>query len=133
MLFSAPAKTREMGDGLTQALLADPLGKMPLRALAGSDLDPARIQLITADQIRRSRALDVPGLLREVADLDLSRYAGPRDDKLSLTRHPEPASPPAQILVNGRSTEGSGTGVAAWSLLPLHLSEVQQVEVVRPR
>ncbi|CAH2600499.1 TonB-dependent receptor plug domain-containing protein [Rhodovastum atsumiense] len=91
---------------------------------------PVAMDIITAEQIRRSGARDIPGVLARYTSLDIMRY-GPDDYSVSARGYALPNTPRMLVLVDGRQVYLDDYGRTIWSAIPVQLAEIRQIEVVR--
>jgi len=124
------ARAQSIDYGSLQQLFGEPVttsatGK-PQRATDA----PADMSIITADDIKRSGATDLPTILSRAAGIDiLSWSAGDAD--VSVRGYNQAFSPRLLVLINGREIYLDDYGRTAWSNLPVTLTEIRQIEVVR--
>lgn len=91
---------------------------------------PADMTIITADDIRRSGATDIPGVLKFVAGVDVRTY-GTQDSEVSIGGFSQVYNPRLLVLINGRQVYIDSYGFTAWNTLPVQLSNIRQIEVVQ--
>ena len=91
---------------------------------------PAAIEIITRDQIARSPAHDVPGLLKSYAGVDVNRWLAGQTD-VAVRGGVQTYNPRLLVLVNGRQVYLDHYGMTDWNLLGVQLEEIQQIELVR--
>ncbi len=91
---------------------------------------PADMQIITADDIRRSGATNIPDILDFVAGIDVRNYAA-LDSDVSIRGFSQPFNPRLLVLVNGRQVYLDDYGYVAWQALPVQLSQIRQIEIVK--
>jgi len=91
---------------------------------------PASIEIITRDQIARSPAHDVPGLLKTYAGLDVNRWLAGQSD-VAVRGGVQTYNPRLLVLVNGRQVYLDHYGMTDWNLLGVQLEGIQQIELVR--
>ena len=91
---------------------------------------PANMEIITADDIRRSGADNIPDILQFVAGMDVRRY-GAGQAEVSVRGYNQQFSPRLLVLINGRQVYFDDYGRTAWQLLPFQLDEIRQIEVVK--
>lgn len=96
---TAPAQSIDYG--ASEALFGEPVtasatGK-PQRV---SDV-PANMEIITAEQIRRSGADNLPDILRFVPGLDVRRYGFAAAD-IGVRGYARPSNPRLLVLINGQ-------------------------------
>src|SRR3984957_13782794 len=91
---------------------------------------PADMEIITADDIRRSGARDVPGILRHIADVDMLQW-GTDDSDVSVRGYDQAYSQRLLVLINGRQVYADYYSFTPWSTLPVELGDIRQIEVVK--
>ncbi|MFI4984112.1 MAG: TonB-dependent receptor plug domain-containing protein [Rickettsiales bacterium] len=91
---------------------------------------PVSMEIITADEIRKSGALDIPEILRGYAGMDVSRNFKSHAD-INIRGYNQPLSNRLLVLVNNRQIYIDLYGMTMWNGLPIQLSEIKQIEVVR--
>ncbi|PSB68574.1 hypothetical protein C7B61_00095 [filamentous cyanobacterium CCP1] len=91
---------------------------------------PANIVIISHEEIQNSGALDIPELLRRVAGLQVRRsYIGGVD--VGIRSEASSYSNEILTLIDGRQIYADFYGVTFWNNLPIQLSEIQQIEIVK--
>jgi outer membrane receptor for ferrienterochelin and colicins len=91
---------------------------------------PVNMEIISADDIRRSGATDIPGVLAHVAGVDVLRF-GANDADVSVDGYNQPLNPRLLVLIDGRQVYADFFGLTPWSALPVELSAIRQIEVVK--
>jgi len=91
---------------------------------------PAAMTIITAEQISRAAAVDIPGILREYTDLDVLQFAR-GDSEVSVRGYDKAVSSRLLVLINDRQVYLDNRGFTDWQSLPVQLSEIRQIEVVK--
>ncbi len=91
---------------------------------------PVTMEIITADDIRRSGATDIPGVLRHHAGVDVWRWSLGNAD-VAFRGYNQPMSPRILTLVNGRQVYLDFYGLTRWSNVPVALEEIRQIEVIK--
>jgi len=91
---------------------------------------PASVTIVTRDQIARSPARDVPGLLKTYAGVDVNRWTAGQSD-VALRGGVQAYNARLLVLVNGRQVYLDHYGMTNWNLLGVQLEEIQQIELVR--
>jgi outer membrane receptor for ferrienterochelin and colicins len=91
---------------------------------------PANIEIITQDDIRRSGATTIPDVLRFVTGLDV-RDNGIGGADVGIRGYNQPANPYLMVLINGRQIYMVDYGRILWAALPVQLSEIRQIEVIK--
>ena len=129
--FAAPfANAGSLDLGSLQFLFDEPITTsvtgMPMRE---GDV-PADIEIITAEQIRRSGAIDLPEVLDRVAGIDVIQWTSAHYD-VAIRGYNEPYNPRLLVLVDGRQVYLDHYGMTSWLSLPVELDDIRQIEVVR--
>ena len=91
---------------------------------------PASTVIITHDQIARSPARDVPGLLKTYAGIDVNRWTAGHSD-VTVRGGVQTYNPRLLVLVDGRQVYLDHYGMTDWNLLGIQLEDIQQIELVR--
>lgn len=91
---------------------------------------PAEMDIVSAADIRRSGAVDVPGVLKQVPGVDVLQW-GTDDADISVRGYDQPYSSRLLVLVDGRQVYADHYGYTPWTALPVELSAIQQIEVVK--
>jgi outer membrane receptor for ferrienterochelin and colicins len=91
---------------------------------------PVTMVIVTAEDIRRSGANDIPGVLRHVAGVDVLQWAND-DADVSIRGYNQAYSPRLLVLIDGRQVYADYYGYTPWSTLPVELGEIRQIEVIK--
>jgi iron complex outermembrane receptor protein len=91
---------------------------------------PANVTIITADDIRRSGAHTIPDVLRFIPGIDVRQYSANQTD-VSIQGYNQAFNPRVLVMVNGRQVYLDDYGYVAWSVIPVQLEEIRQIEVVK--
>jgi len=91
---------------------------------------PVDMEIVTADDIRRSGAIDIPGVLSHVVGVDVQRWSNLGAD-VSLRGYDGPFNARLLVLINGRQVYSDDYGRTEWAALPIELAEIRQIEVVK--
>src|SRR6185369_11327896 len=84
---------------------------------------PVKMEIITADDIRRSGAHDIPGVLQHVAGMSVWQWAR-TDQDVSVRGYNQGFSPRLLVLINGRQVYLDNYGYTSWPTLPVELEEI---------
>ncbi|MBB5692182.1 TonB-dependent receptor plug domain-containing protein [Muricoccus pecuniae] len=130
LMLPAAAAAQGVDYGALEALFDEPAttsatGK-PQRA---SDV-PVDMEIITAEQIRRSGAHDIPAVLARYTSLDVHQYNA-HDFSVGVRGFTTPQVPRMLVLVNGRQVYLDHYAYTSWDSVPVQLSEIRQIEVVK--
>jgi len=90
---------------------------------------PASMVIVTQDDIRRSGARDIPGVLSHVPGLSVLQWTND-DADVGVRGYNQAYSPRILVLVNGRQVYADDYGYTPWSTLPIELSAIRQIEIV---
>jgi iron complex outermembrane receptor protein len=91
---------------------------------------PANMEIITADDIRRSGADNIPDILQFVAGIDVRRYGFAAAD-VGIRGYNETSNPRLLVLLNGQQVYLDDLGRTQWYTLPVQLEEIRQIEIVK--
>ena len=91
---------------------------------------PANMEIITADDIRRSGADNIPDILEFVAGMDVRRYGFAAAD-VGIRGYNEDYNPRLLVLLNGQQVYLDDIGRTQWYTLPAELDEIRQIEIVK--
>ena len=91
---------------------------------------PATIEIVTAEDIRRSGAKDIPGVLRHLAGVDTLEWGNDNTD-VSIRGYNQASLSRLLVLVNGRQVYADDFGYTPWSSIPIELSVIRQIEVIK--
>ncbi len=91
---------------------------------------PANMEIINAEEIRRSGASNIPDILSFVSGLDVRHYSNGQTD-VSVRGYDQPGSPRLLVMVNGRQVYSDDFGYTSWDSIPVQLDEIRQIEVIR--
>lgn len=129
-MTSAPAGAQSMDYAGLESLFGEPVTRSvtgsPQRA---SDV-PASMLIITAEEIRRSGARDIPGVLRHHAGIEVDRTSREYAD-VTIRGYNQAFNPRLLVLVDGRQVYADYYGFTPWSTIPVELEAIRQIEVVK--
>ncbi|CAO5681081.1 MAG: Vitamin B12 transporter BtuB [Holosporales bacterium] len=91
---------------------------------------PVSMEIISADDIRRSGARNIIDVLKRVNGLTVFKNSQTSAD-VGIRGQNTNFNPSILVLVNGRQVYLDTYGYTDWSLIPVQLSEIQQIEVVK--
>ncbi len=124
------AQAQSMDYGSLQDLFGEPVttsaNGSPMRA---SDA-PMDMTIISAEEIARFPAREIPDILRHYAGVSV-RQNTTTDYTVGIRGYNSPGNERLLVLVNGRQMYQDYYGIVNWSLIPVEISEIQQIEVVR--
>lgn len=91
---------------------------------------PATMVIITADDIRRSGAKDIAGVLRHVGGVDTLEW-GNDDIDVSIRGYDQAYSSRLLVLIDGRQVYADDYGYTPWSTVPVELAAIRQIEIIK--
>ncbi len=126
-----PAHGQSIDYGALQNLFGEPVTTSatgtPLRV---SEV-PVTMDIISADDIRRSGATDIPGVLTHLAGIDVLRIS-PSQAEVAVRGYAQPLTDSRLlVLINGRQVFSNVFSSVIWSTIPVQLDEIRQIEVVK--
>lgn len=130
LLLASPVSAQSVDYSSFEQLFGEPVTMsatgMPQRI---SDV-PANMEIITADDIRRSGADNIPDILQFVAGLDVRRYGFAAAD-VAIRGYSQASNPRLLVLLNGQQVYLDDLGRTQWYTLPVTLEEIRQIEIVK--
>ena len=128
--LSAAASAQTIDYGSLEMLFDEPVttsatGK-PQRA---SDA-PVAMEIISAEEIQRSGATDIPELLRFYAGMSVQRSTMGGVD-VGMRGYNGAFNERILVLINGRQTYLDFFGYVEWAALPVTMEEIRQIEVIK--
>lgn len=91
---------------------------------------PLSMDIITSEQIRRSGADSIPEILGRLPGVINWQQTRTTAD-VGIRGQNRPLNPSLLVLVNGRQVYIDSYGFTDWSLIPVQLEEIKQIEVVK--
>ena len=130
VLASAAATAQPIDYGMLEMMFDEAVTTSATGKPQRASEAPVTMEIITAEQIRRSGATEIPDVLRTLAGMDvIQRTAGQFD--VNVRGYNQPSSPRLLVLINGRQVYLEHFGLTAWAALPVEMSEIRQIEVVK--
>jgi iron complex outermembrane receptor protein len=130
LLASGGGKGQVLDQSTMEHMFGEPVTSsatgQPQRA---SDV-PADMEIITADDIRRSGADNIPDILQFVAGLDVRRYGFAAAD-VGVRGYNETSNPRLLVLLDGQQVYLDDLGRTQWYTLPVELEEIRQIEIIK--
>ena len=130
LVASAAAHAQSIDYGSLEQLFGEPVTTSATGSPQRSTEVPVDMTIISADDIKRSGAHDLPTLLGRVPGLDVLNWSSDSSD-VGVRGYDQPMSPRLLVLINGRQVYLDHYGYTSWSTLPVQLSEIRQIEVVK--
>jgi iron complex outermembrane receptor protein len=129
-LAALEAGAQSLDYGALEALFGEPVTTSVTGSPQRSGDVPATMEIITAEDIRRSGAVDIPAILRHVTGVDVLRWTNSGAD-VGIRGYNKAFSSRLLVLVNGRQVYADHYGYTPWSSLPVEMAEIRQIEVVK--
>lgn len=129
-LAASAANAQSIDYGSLQELFGEPVTTSATGSPQRATEAPADMQIITADEIRRSGETSLPGILQRVAGIDVLNLSAGHSD-INVRGYNQAQSTRLLVLVNGRQVYLDHYGMTMWSAIPVQLSEIRQIEVVK--
>ena len=91
---------------------------------------PSEVYVITAEDIRKSGAVDIPTLLRRIPGMEVMQVNG-ADFNVSVRGDNQLQANKLLVMVDGRSIYIDAGGTVFWKLFPVTLPEIKRIEVLK--
>lgn len=91
---------------------------------------PSAISVITREQIENTHCIDLICMLRMVPEVDIKRIA-PGFSTVGARTLSDDYGNHALVLVDGREVNVELFGLPSWHGLPVHLEDIERIEIVR--
>jgi outer membrane receptor for ferrienterochelin and colicins len=127
---SVAAHAQSIDYGSMEQLFNEPVTTSATGSPQRSTEVPVDMTIISAADIKRSGAQDLPTILGRVAGIDILNFAASQSD-VGIRGYNQARSPRLLVLINGRQVYLDHFGYTDWNALPVQLSEIRQIEVVR--
>lgn len=111
-------------------ILLDPPVVTPARREQLLSRAPSTTTIITAEEICRSGATNIPDLLRMVPGLDIFRVSA-SDVNITARGLNQRLAHRMQVYVDGRSVYEDFLNLVFWHELPISLQEIERIEIVK--
>ena len=129
-LTAAAAHAQSIDYGAMEQLFNEPVTTSATGSPQRATEAPADMQIISADEIRRSGETSIPGILQRVAGVDVLNFSAGQSD-VNVRGYDQSSSPRLLVLVNGRQVYLDHYGMTVWATIPVQLDEIRQIEVVK--
>lgn len=127
---SVTARAEEVDHGALEALFGEPVTTSATGQPQRASEAPASMIIITADEIRRSGARDIPGILRHAGGVDILEWTASHTD-VSVRGYNREFSPRLLVLIDGRQVYADFYGYTPWGALPVEMEAIRQIEIVK--
>lgn len=127
---SLPAAAQSIDYGSLEQMFNEPVTTSATGSPQRASQAPVDMDIVTAKDIERSGATDLPTILSRVAGVDILPWSAGAAD-IGVRGYDTQMSPRLLVLVNGRQVYLDFYGYTAWSALPVRLEEIRQIEVIK--
>lgn len=125
-----PASAQSIDYGSLETLFNEPVTTSATGTPQRASAAPVDMDIISAEDIKRSGATDIPTILSRVAGVDVQAWSAGHVD-VGIRGYDAARSSRLLVLINGRQVYLDHYGYTAWSTLPVQLEEIRQIEVVK--
>ena len=129
-LAGANAQAQTIDYGSLEQLFGEPVTNSATGSPQKASDAPVDMIIVTQDDIRRSGANDIPGVLAHVPGVNVLEFSTD-DSEVSVRGYDQTLTPRLLVLVDGRQVYLDYRGVTVWSAIPVELSEIRQIEIVK--
>ncbi len=130
LAWALPSAAQSIDYGSLEQMFNEPVTTSATGSPQRASQAPVDMDIITAADIERSGAVDLPTILSRVAGLDVQTWGAGAAD-VGVRGYNGAMNPRLLVLVNGRQVYLDFYGYTAWSTLPVRLEEIRQIEVVK--
>lgn len=130
LMAALPAAAQSIDYGSLEELFNEPVTTSATGSPQRASQAPVDMDIISAEEIKRSGATDLPTILSRVAGVDIQAWSAGHAD-VGVRGYDQARSARLLVLINGRQTYLDHYGYTAWSTLPVRLEEIRQIEVVK--
>ncbi len=124
------ARAQSLDYGAAEKIFGEPVTVSVTGSPQRASDAPADIEIVTADEIRRSGAYDIPGVLSHVTGVDVLQWTND-DADVAIHGYNQAYSPRTLVLIDGRQVYADFYGYTPWSALPVQFGAIRQITVVR--
>ncbi|SNS28315.1 iron complex outermembrane recepter protein [Azospirillum sp. RU38E] len=130
MALAQGAMAQSMDYGSLQDLFGEPVTTSATGKPQRASEVPATMTIVTADEITKSGARTLPDVLNRVVGIDVLQWSSTGTD-VGVRGYNQGGNPRLLVLVNGRQVYQDFYGITLWSSIPVQMSEIRQIEVVK--
>ena len=134
VLLGSRARAADSADPVFEFFQEESNATTALRHRESTDRSPLAVDVITAEEIKASGALNVWDLLRFRVGMDVieGRSSNGTDRAVvSMRGMPRDQVTELQVLIDGRSVYSPLTGGVLWEDLPVQIQDIERIEIVR--
>jgi iron complex outermembrane receptor protein len=132
LLDELPEATRELFSGVAERLGLSVTERVTIAARHSQPItqSPSAVTVITREQIENTPCTDVVCLLRQVPEVDVRRMM-PMYASVGARALTDSLGDKALVLMDGREINNEVFGIPFWQILPVHLEDIERIEVIR--
>ncbi|HWK47385.1 MAG TPA: TonB-dependent receptor [Stellaceae bacterium] len=128
--LTSDARAQTIDYGALEQLFGEPVTTSATGSPQKATEVPATMEIVTAEDIRRSGARDIPGVLKHVTGVDVLQWGTDSAD-VGVRGYDQAYSPRLLVLIDGRQVYADYYGFTPWSAIPVELGAIRQIEVVK--
>lgn len=129
-LFANTASAQSFDYGSFEQMFGEPVTTSATGSPQRVSDVPVNMTIITSEEIKRSGETTIPRILNRVAGVNVIEW-GTGSQDVSVRGYNQGFSPRLLVMVNGRQVYMDQYGMTSWSSIPVQLSEIRQIEVVK--
>jgi iron complex outermembrane receptor protein len=129
-LATSAARAQTIDYGSLEQLFGEPVTTSATGSPQKATEAPVDMEIVTADDIRRSGANNIPEVLSHVSGVNVLQWANDSYD-VGIRGYDQGFSPRILVLIDGRQVYADYFGFTPWDALPVELSEIRQIEIVK--
>ncbi|HEU5046814.1 MAG TPA: TonB-dependent receptor [Rickettsiales bacterium] len=130
LAYAGAAHAQTINYGSLQELFGEPVTTSATGKPQKASEAPVAMDIITSDDIRRSGAQTIPQILSRV-DGVMNWQSTRAWSDVGVRGQNQTLNPTLLVLVNGRQVYIDTYGYTDWTLIPVQLEEIRQIEVVK--
>lgn len=124
------AQAQSWDYGAMQELFGEPVTTSANGSPMRESEAPMNMTIISAEEIARYPAREIPDILRHYAGVSVRQNTG-TDYSVGIRGYNPPGAERLLVLVNGRQVYLDYYGIVDWGLIPVEINEIRQIEIVR--
>ncbi len=129
-LAAASAQAQTVDYGSLETLFGEAVTTSATGSPQKASEAPVDMQIVTADDIRRSGGRNIPEVLAHLSGVNVMQWGNDSYD-VGIRGYDQGFSPRLLVLIDGRQVYADFFGFTPWTALPVELSEIRQIEVVK--
>ncbi|MDR3516594.1 MAG: TonB-dependent receptor [Azospirillaceae bacterium] len=130
LMLAPHAQAQTIDYGALEELFGEPVTTSATGSPQKVTETPVTMEIVTADEIRRSGARDIPGVLKHVSGVDVLQRGTDGYD-VTIRGYDQAFSPRLLVLIDGRQVYADFFGYTPWAALPIELNAIRQIEIVK--